>query len=547
MADYYLNSGNGSIFQINHAYNLGDRVFATSAATAARKQRVYEVTTAGTTAGSEPAWNTTVGGTTTSNTCVFTARNPTTWANANGVLNYLCGAVLVAGDRIFVKNTHSESLAAVGSQNTIGTAANPVRLICVSDNNEPPTTLATGALIASTGVMAIGTGTLYAYGVEFRSGDGGATTANIEIGSSIPQAGHLFAEQCEFNLAATAGTSVLRPVGSASGESGLWMRNCNVRFGASGASIANIGSLSRMFWRGGSVLGTAPTILFLGSSINAWALRVEGVDLSLVTGTIFALNANTDALYSVTLIGCKLNASATLFGSSFRHTGLEEPWSAIDCADDSKNYRIAVRGAIGDLTEEASIVRGGGATDGTTPISWKIVTTATAAVPPTIVFYTPWMLLWNESLVSKTLTMEIVHDSATNLKDNEVWLEVEYLGSSATPLLTVAHTAPSIIAAGSDLASSSVTWSGTGGFTNPNKQKVSVTFTPQMKGVIRVRLAVAKASKTLYVDPYLQDLGPTSLSRQVQVSADQVQDSGMSFAAAPLAISVGDGMVPQPR
>ena len=158
MADYYLNSGVGVLYTISTLYTVGQRIYATSGQTAARKQRVYEVTTGGTSAASEPAWNTTVGGTTTSGGATFTTRNPITWANANGFLNYLCGAVLVAGDRIFVKNTHSESIAGVASQNTIGSSTSPVKLLCVSDANEPPTTLATGALIASTGGMNLGTG-----------------------------------------------------------------------------------------------------------------------------------------------------------------------------------------------------------------------------------------------------------------------------------------------------------------------------------------------------------------------------------------------------
>ncbi len=41
MADYFLNSGNGALFLTSHAYALNDVVFATSAATAARKQRTY--------------------------------------------------------------------------------------------------------------------------------------------------------------------------------------------------------------------------------------------------------------------------------------------------------------------------------------------------------------------------------------------------------------------------------------------------------------------------------------------------------------------------
>jgi hypothetical protein len=37
--------------------------------------------------------------------------------------------------------------------------------------------------------------------------------------------------------------------------------------------------------------------------------------------------------------------------------------------------------------------------------------------------------------------------------------------------------------------------------TNPNAQKLAVTFTPQQAGYIHCRVMVAKASATYYVDP----------------------------------------------
>ena len=39
--------------------------------------------------------------------------------------------------------------------------------------------------------------------------------------------------------------------------------------------------------------------------------------------------------------------------------------------------------------------------------------------------------------------------------------------------------------------------------TNPNKQKLVTTQTPQEKGYYRCRVAVAKASYTVYADPKL--------------------------------------------
>jgi hypothetical protein len=40
--------------------------------------------------------------------------------------------------------------------------------------------------------------------------------------------------------------------------------------------------------------------------------------------------------------------------------------------------------------------------------------------------------------------------------------------------------------------------------TNPNSQKIAVTFTPQVVGMMRVRVCFAKASYTLYFDPQVR-------------------------------------------
>jgi hypothetical protein len=60
-----------------------------------------------------------------------------------------------------------------------------------------------------------------------------------------------------------------------------------------------------------------------------------------------------------------------------------------------------------------------------------------------------------------------------------------------------------VLATAASQASSSATWTTTG-MSNANKQQLSVTFTPQEKGLIIARVCVAKSSYTLYVDPELQ-------------------------------------------
>ena len=171
-----------------------------------------------------------------------------------------------------------------------------------------------------------------------------------------------------------------------------------------------------------------------------------------------------------------------------------------DSAD--TQYRMQRHQYEGDSYSETTLVRTGGASDGTTPLSHKHVSSANSN------FYTPLsgpeIVIWNDAVgSSQTVTCEILHDSVTNLQDDEVWLETEYLGTSGFPLSLFANDrAAYILATPADQAASSATWTTTG-MTNPNKQKLVTTQTPQEKGWYRCRVALAKASYTIYGCPKL--------------------------------------------
>jgi hypothetical protein len=129
-----------------------------------------------------------------------------------------------------------------------------------------------------------------------------------------------------------------------------------------------------------------------------------------------------------------------------------------------------------------------------------MVTNANAEFPM-LTLDMPELHQWNDTTGSAiTATVEILHDSATALTDKEVWLEVMYLGTSGYPLGSFATDTVDVLATAANQASSSATWTTTG-MANPNKQALSVTFTPQEKGYIVATVRLAKASKTVYVCP----------------------------------------------
>lgn len=178
---------------------------------------------------------------------------------------------------------------------------------------------------------------------------------------------------------------------------------------------------------------------------------------------------------------------------------------AYNCDSADTNYRLWVEDYCGSIKDETTLVKTGGASDGDTPLSWKMASSANAEYPLHILRSPE---IFSERITSvggsKTITVDILRDSATNLKDDEIWLEVQYLGTSGFPLSLFADDAKAdVLATAADQAASSATWTTTG-MTNPNKQKLEVTFTPQEKGVAIVTVCMAKASATVYVDPVAQ-------------------------------------------
>ena len=139
--------------------------------------------------------------------------------------------------------------------------------------------------------------------------------------------------------------------------------------------------------------------------------------------------------------------------------------------------------------EETTIVRTGGASDGTTPIAWKIVTTANCTY--SLPFECPPIAIWNDTTGSAvTATVEGIWGGGAVPHDDEIWLDVEYLGDASSPQGSFVNDGKAdLLTTAANQTSSSETWGG-----STTKFKLAVTFTPQQKGWVYARVKCAKAS-----------------------------------------------------
>lgn len=418
--------------------------------------------------------------------------NGTTWALAKADLTG-AAAIDAAGDTIWVSQNHAESTAAAITFSWAGTASSPVKILCGNDAAEPPTSFSSAATVTTTGGTSniLISGSCYVQGINFVSSN------NIKLNNT---GGVQFYKDCQFKLNSTGGDMTPTLVNVVSKTT---LKNCSFYFTNSQNTFT---AQHCIHIDGGSIAsGTTSPTNFLRAGVDGrgGTVLVENFDFTNASSSMNLVGGSLLASGSIVFRNCKLPASwsGSLVNGTIAAPGLRV--SMYNCDNANTNYLTTITDYSGDIYSGTLHVRTGGATDGTTSLSWSMQSrsTATEYFP----LYSDDIAIWNETTGSSvTVTVDILNTTATNLKDNEIWLEVKYAGTSGYPLgVGINDSRADLLTTAADQTTSSATWD-TSGIPNNTKQKLSVTFTPQKKGWIIGRVALAKASATVYVDPLLQ-------------------------------------------
>lgn len=431
------------------------------------------------------------------------ADNGSTWALAKALLTG-ASAIEAAGDTIFVSDNHAESVASA-TITLSGSNSSPVRILCANDAAEPPTALAETATVTITGTTFSITGTVYVYGIIFIF----TTVSSSAMGFQTSAHGQTY-EKCIFRVTGASTSTSLNFGGTGSGNHQVTeLINCKFRLAGSSHSIG-INRTVRIIGGSWETGGTVPGGIFnMGQGARGGQLLVDGFDFSNINTTTNLVQTMTEGSCRAVFRNVKLPASWTgliVASGALKMGSRVELWNS-DNAD--TNYRMWIEDYSGSIKQETTIVKSGGASDGTTTLSWKMASSANIAYPVLTLDSPEIYSKWIETVGSSvTATVEIVHDSqgsgtSSAFTDEEIFIDLYYLGTSGVPLsLLATDRKADVLATAADQASSSETWTTTG-LTTPVKQKLSVTFTPQEKGVVFAVVRLAKASKTVYVNPVI--------------------------------------------
>jgi hypothetical protein len=419
------------------------------------------------------------------------------WANAYTTLA-AAFAAKVAGDDFWVAHDHAETQASAMALNSPGTMPSPCRVICVDRGGSVPPVpadLRDTATITTTGANAItigsNTSVTYFEGIIFSSASGAVSTS-FSLNSASADVFNYF-NNCALRLGGTSGGNLV--VGTTTtgvGNECVW-DNTTFQVSAAGSGIAR--RLCMFTWKNTSSAITGATLstnLFINSGAGGWSF-IEGVDLSAL-GSGKTLVPSVQGPVKFFFKDCKLGASVTVAATPVSSGNAEV--DLIRCDSGDTNYRHERYRYEGTQTVETTVIRTGGASDGTTPIAWKLITTANSKRH--LPFEAAPISIWNETVGSPlTLTVEGIWGGGAVPTDADIWMDVEYLGTSGFSLGNFASSGPADqLVAGTNLGAGSGTWGG-----STTKFKLEKQITPAEKGPITVYIKAAAASSTFYIDP----------------------------------------------
>lgn len=234
------------------------------------------------------------------------------------------------------------------------------------------------------------------------------------------------------------------------------------------------------------------------SSARANQVLISGLDLSVIGSTNDLFNGGS-VFGKATYYGCKLPSSWSLQSADITNNASLRVFNCGD-GDDPRIYYLSDQS--GKLTYQTSIYRSSGAAVETGVTSWRVVTTSVCS--ESFPFITDWLYGTIDTAGTKTFTLHVANNTE-DLHDDDIWLEVEYMGTADLAHTTFAsdqRAGGAANASASTTAQTDDTGSTWNGATLTYMQKLEIaSVSVGEAGVYRARVCVGKPSLTVYIDP----------------------------------------------
>jgi hypothetical protein len=400
-----------------------------------------------------------------------------------------------AGDILLISHTHSEDVGDGGATGTKVINFGLRRVISINFSNDSYTAGARifntddGSITSSAGVIEVLYGILY--GMEFDTSTGTATLFDTLVLQGC------FAYDCLF----TSG-SYIEPnsnIGGASAQKASF-KKCRFSFDDAASEFRPNGFFN--YFEDCSLDSSTAAITQIFNPLIDDDVEINGFDF--LNADVSANIINENDIFrqgSAKMSGVKLTTSGNVWNTSgvvsipgwsasVSATGIDDPLDGVFYGDYS-----------GEITDDSTIYRT--ATTGTTNYSLKYVTNTNPAAgsmfPEDSLRYDVSTFF---SRANPTITVHAFGDHATILTDQEFWIEVEYPLSGGMRGYSSTLHSNLIVGTGTNVTAtgSAGDWTGESG-SNQRFYNPSITISGGESGIHRVRVYLARASETLYVDP----------------------------------------------
>jgi hypothetical protein len=453
-------------------------------------------TTAGAVGATEPTWAGSNGQTTIDGTAVWTrigfTSDFTPFQSPIARLATALATYHAAGDIQFVADNHAESQVTGITLNFINP---PSRTYCIDHTVGAPgpgdlRTTASITCTAASGASILAGGTGYVYGLSYICTQLSGSAQNIQNFAGI-----MDYEACVFS----ALTNVT--VGAQQQINGFCnLNNCTMRWPIGTTTPRLRVNQATFTWRNSVALAadSQPPLYLFSTVTGSCNIYCEGVDFSGLGASCAGIIEGVPSGSRIMLNGCKyppgVPVIATQSPGGWYVDTIQTDTGGIFSRSERYRYNSS------QLTE-LTVVRTNGATDGVTPISWKIFAGNNQWGRP---FQSMPIAIWNARVGTPiTVTIEMLADGVI-LSNAQIYIEAVYYGSASSTLASFINSGvASAMEVGFLYPVSSASWITTG-LTVPIPQNMSVTFTPQAIGFVVVYVMIPGNSAitgNIYIDP----------------------------------------------
>lgn len=429
-----------------------------------------------------------------------TAHNGLSWGSAFTSVSALDDVFTFAsGDTVYIGHDHVCQYAHTASRTITGpTSGLPVTFISATTGSSPVAYQAstTNQIDTSEGAYNLTfSGSIVSYGCCFNSGGNISIGANYNASVSLTNTNLKIGANASFTITTQYGDHALINCVIDLTADGTTNRSANVITWSNSAKLTMRGlSFVNAGYRTGVVVSFTTTSMLSD-------VVIDGADFSGFTNATPCEIVSGSSIGDLLLRNCKM--AATWTPTSSGTTGNACSLIFVNCGSADAPTYLYNRKTEGEIISSSTIYRSSGAQIEGASTSWLVTTTATCSQDEP--YNSPEIYGYISSTGSKTFDLYITNDTA-DFNDNEVWLEIDYLGTASSGMWSNKsdYMADRLATPAAQTDDTSSTWNGSGP-SYTYKQKLSVTATVNTVGMFRARVCVGVASiastRKFYIDP----------------------------------------------